>query len=329
MDKQYLIKLLNRYLQGKTTDEENKFLINYYNLFESVPKTEASISSEKKEELNNQMIEDLWQHIDAEETKDKKAIVINKWVTRMAAASILVAVCTMAVYFFPGHPASEKIAESRHFNTQKENRVIHLDDGSTVILSSGSKLSYPSSFKDLAKREVFLEGEAFFEISHHPSQLFIVHTGILETTVLGTAFNIKALQNGANIIITVKRGKVKVAERGKVVGLITKGQQIDYNKSKGSAVQKTANTDSAMTWKKQDLLLDDATVGEAAKLLEDKFDVNISFSDRQMETQRFTTVFLQNENLEQILKSICEFNGASYIYNKEKATVTISKIKPN
>ncbi len=88
------------------------------------------------------------------------------------------------------------------------------------------------------------------------------------------------------------------------------------------------NADSNMAWKKQDLLLDDVTVGEAAKLLEDKFDVNISVSDSEIETKRFTTVFLRTESLEQVLRSICEFNGALYEYNKEKAIVTISKIKP-
>lgn len=273
------------------------------------------------------MNENIWQNILREEQRNKKPIVISKWMIRMAAAAILIAVCTAAILFLANPPAKNQRVASL-LNQQKENRLVYLKDGSSIILSPGSQLNYPPSFNDLDKREVYLEGEAFFNISHHPSKRFIVHTKKLEITVLGTAFNIKAFPGNADITVTVSRGKVKISANDKNLGLITRGQQIIYDKSRGNSIQKTVNADSNLAWKKQDLLLDDVTVGEAVKLLEDKFDVNISVSDSEIETKRFTTVFLRTESLEQVLRSICEFNGALYEYNKEKAIVTISKIKP-
>jgi len=71
------------------------------------------------------------------------------------------------------------------------NRYITLPDGSTVILHAGSKLDYPVSFNGNT-REVNLIGEGYFDVQHDPARPFIIHTGHLKTTVLGTAFNIKA-----------------------------------------------------------------------------------------------------------------------------------------
>ena len=205
----------------------------------------------------------------------------------------------------------------------KENRVIFLPDGSTVILSPGSKLNYPSSFDGMEKREVFLEGQAFFDIKHNASRPFIVHTGKLATIVLGTAFNIKALPSETEITVTVKRGKVKVSDQDKILGVITPNQQITYNQRKVSSTVKVLDNDSYLDWKEQDLLFDNLTIAEAAKLLEERYKVKITISDQSISSQRFTTTFSKNESFEQILKSICIFNGVVYKYNKEKATAII------
>lgn len=79
-----------------------------------------------------------------------------------------------------------------------------------------------------------------------------------------------------------------------------------------------------LDWKEQDLLFADVTVAEATELLEERFNVKISFNDEIIKSNRFTTTLLKGESLEQVLKSICEFNSAAYQYDKENATVIIS-----
>lgn len=324
MDKHYFIELLHKHLEGKTTAEEEQFLVSYYDLFKAEPDVINVMSVDKKSKLKGEIKDRIWQNILEKEQPDKTSISINKWIIRMAAAAILIAVCITSILFLnKPSPKQQPVVSFR--NQQKENRVLYLQDGSTVILGAASKLKYPSSFDGLAKREVYLEGEAFFDITHDASKRFIVHTGKLEIAVLGTAFNIKSIPVEDDITVVVSRGRVKVSDEDKTIGLITKGHQVVYDKSTGNAIEKAVNADLKMNWKRQDLLIDDITVAEAAKLLEDRFDVNISFSDDQIKTKRFTTVFLSNESLEQILRSICEFNEASYKYNREKASVTISK----
>ena len=327
MDKHYFLELLHKYLKDEATNEEHQFLLSYYNLFQSEPDVLALLSQEKKEELKSQMHTTIWQNISRGEQLDENVKPIKRWSVRMiAAAAILLAICTIGIFFLRNESAKNQTVVAQ-VNQQKINRLVRLPDGSTVIVSSGSKLNYPSSFDGLARREVYLEGQAFFDIKHNASKPFIVHTGQLETTVLGTAFNIKAFPGDIDITVTVSRGKVKVSDQNKTLGIILPRQQITCNKQKANPTLKTVDADTYLDWKAQDLLFDDVTVAEAAELLEERFNVNITFSDQLIKSNRFTTTFLKGESLEQVLTSICEFNGAVYQYDKEKATVSISNSK--
>jgi transmembrane sensor len=231
--------------------------------------------------------------------------------------------------FFLFDNSTQKKASTGLAEQHKENRVIIIPDGSTVILSPGSKLNYPSSFDGLEKREVFLYGQAFFDIKHNPKRPFVVHTGRISTIVLGTAFNIRAIPSESEIIVTVKRGKVKVINDKISLGVITPNQQITFNKSKVSSNTKVVDTDSLIRWKDQDLFIDNLTISEVSKLLEERYSVKIIIEHESVGSERFTTTFTQNERLEQILKSICIFNDLVYEFNKEKTSVKINTQKLN
>jgi ferric-dicitrate binding protein FerR (iron transport regulator) len=324
MDKHYFLELLHKYLQGKATNEEQQFVLSYYNLFQSEPDVLALLTKEKKEELKNQIHSTIWQNISQHELPQKKVIPINRWFVRVAAAAILLAICSTGILFLHNDQSSKRQTFAGHANKQKENHLIRLPDGSTVIVNADSKLNYPSSFDGLTKREVYLEGQAYFDIKHNSSKPFIVHTGKLATTVLGTAFNVKAFPGDMDITVTVRRGKVKVSDQNRIVAIITPDQQIAYNKGKATASQKMVKAEIYLDWKEQDLLFADVTVAEATELLEERFNVKISFNDEIIKSNRFTTTLLKGESLEQVLKSICEFNSAAYQYDKENATVIIS-----
>lgn len=323
MDKIYFKKLLHKYLHGNLNDEERQFLISYYNLFQNEPDVMEVLNTEEKEELKNDIKSSIWNHILEKEQPGNKIKFIERRFVKLAAAAVVFIIFFASLFIFFNRPANNKAPASFALH-QKENRVIFLPDGSTVILSAGSKLNYPSSFDGLKKREVFLDGQAFFDIKHNASRPFIVYTGKLKTEVLGTAFDIKAIPGEADITVTVSRGKVKVMDEDKMLGIITPNQQITYSKEKVRAVTKIVNSDSLFNWKEQDLRCNDLTIAEAAELLEKRYNVKITISDQSITSQRFTTTFGKNDSFEQVLKSICVFNGLSYKYNKENATVVIS-----
>ena len=322
MDKQYFLGLLRKHLNGEATEAEQQFLVKYYDLFQAEPDIIALLSDEQKEALKNELKAAIWQNVDSE--YDRKIIPLKTWIIRIAAAAVVIGFCATGFLFLRNQPGkSPTPLYSAH--KQKTNLFLILPDGSRVIMSYGSKLSYASSFDGLAKREVYLEGQAFFDIKHKASQPFVVHTGKLLTTVLGTAFNIKALKCDKTITVTVTRGRVKVSDSNKLLGVITPNQQITYNKQQYKSAQSKIDANSCTAWTAlDDLYFEDVTVAEAAKLIEDRFKVKILFSDQLVNSKHFTSTFDKSASLEQELKSICIFNDAFYSYDKEKAIITIS-----
>lgn len=325
MDKHYFIKLLHKYQQGDLTKEEQQFLESYYNLFQNEPDVLETLSIEEKKEFENEIKGTIWDNISKAEQADQKIRFLNRRLIKMVAAAVIFMVFITSLFFlFNGSSKKQPNVSSILTVQHKENRVIFLPDGSTVILSPDSKLNYPSSFDGAEKREVFLEGQAFFDIKHNAARPFIVHTGKLKTIVLGTAFNIKAIPGEKEITVTVTRGKVKVSDHDKILGIITPNQQITYNKEKFSSTLKIVNNDSYLDWKNQDLFIDNFTLSEAAKLLEEQYKVKIIIKDSSIREQRFTATFTKGESFEREIKSICVFNGLNYIYNKEKSMVIIN-----
>lgn len=322
MDKQYFIELLHKYLKGKATKEEEEFLVSYYNLFQSEPDVVDLLSKEEREQLKSQIHDAVLQNISRIEQKDQKVLSIKKWFVRVAAAAVFLGLCATGIFFFRNETTKDNVGVGSA-GKQKENRLIRLPDGSTVVVYASSILNYPSSFDRLAKREVYLEGQAYFDIKPNPSQPFIVHTGNVKTVVLGTSFHVKAFPDDIDIAVTVIRGKVRVSDQNSTLGILIPNQQMIYNKQKSISTQNKVNAEIYLDWKEQDLLFDDVTLEEAAELLEERFNVHIQFYDTLIKSNRFTTTFAKGESFEQLLKSICEFNGAVYSYDKEKALVII------
>ncbi len=310
-------------MADKATKEERFFLLHYYEQFENEPTILALMDAEQKNRLKEEMAASIFERIGASQYHEQKVSIFWKtWSVKMAAAILLIALSVGLIYFSPFEATREKVA-SVHPDNNK-NRFIRLPDGSTVIVSVGSRLDYPSSFDGLAKREVYLEGQAYFDIRHDPDQPFIIHTGVLKTTVLGTAFNIRAWSFEDNVAVTVTRGKVKVGdELADSLGVVLAAQQLTYNKKKARAIQQTVTTEEVLVWKNEDLLLEDVTVAEAVELLGERFGVDIICEDDVVASQRFTTTFLKDEPLEQILNSIATFNDVVFFYESERATAII------
>lgn len=339
MDKNYFIKLLQNYQQKNLTKEEQQFLESYYDLFENEPDVLNILSIEEKNECKNELKASIERSISADDHSLPKIRFINRRFIKPAAAAAVFTGIILSLFFYRQsirHTSDNVYVAHTSINSKskvsgvyapiartKENRVIFLPDGSEVILSPGSKLNYPSSFDGMGTRQVFLDGQAFFDIKHNTSRPFIVHTGNLETIVLGTAFNIKAIHEEKEITVTVTRGKVKVTDQRKVLGTITPNQQITYNKENITSAMKVIDDNAYLDWKNEDLFIDNLTLSEAAKILEDKFKIKIIINDSSIREQRFTATFPKDEQLDQALKSISIFNNVVYTYNNDKSEVVI------
>jgi transmembrane sensor len=131
---------------------------------------------------------------------------------RSAAAVLLFVLGGYGVYhhFYAGRAAShDPLDWQEKYTARKTRSKMILADGSSVTLNADSRLKYPASF-DGPVREVYLTGEAFFDIQKDPEHPFIIHTDKMNIRVLGTAFNVKSYPGDASMETTLLQGSVEV-----------------------------------------------------------------------------------------------------------------------
>ncbi|WP_207534559.1 FecR family protein [Desertivirga arenae] len=209
---------------------------------------------------------------------------------RIAASFIIVAAAALLLY--KQKTAVKNLVEpAKYVTAAAENgkvRKLILDDGSVVWLNSGSRLRYPEKF-NRNKRELELEGEAFFEVFHDPKKPFIIHSGRVNTTVLGTSFNVKSYKNEYSQI-TVRTGKVAVSEdlqfnkkplNPKPV-MLTPAQQVTYSPGAKFVVKTNVSTDQFASWKDGDLVFTGKTLFEMKPVLERWYNVKITYENPQL-----------------------------------------------
>lgn len=155
---------------------------------------------------------------------------------RVVAAAAVVLIVT-GLFFFRSTVwnAISPVHQLESTTLHTERRQLELPDGTRVWLSPNSKLKYPDQFGE-GNRVVSLDGEAFFEVAHDARHPFIIHSGNVNTRVLGTSFNISAYPQQTEISVTLVTGKVAVAlkkEQGITAATITANQRISVNKTEG------------------------------------------------------------------------------------------------
>lgn len=203
-------------------------------------------------------------------------------------------------------------AKESFVQTKGRHQTISLPDGTMVTLNDGSKLEYPQVFNQ-SSRDVYLKGEAYFDVKHDAGKPFQVHTGKFVTRVLGTAFNIKAYDNDSRVSVTVARGKVQVQSDNakETLGVLSAGDQLVIDKTSSTTIHAKADVNKVMEWKSNDMIFDNATVDEAVIALGNRFAVTFIFEHEALRTCRFTANFAGDE-LHQSLDVICALINASW-----------------
>lgn len=246
------------------------------------------------------------------EREEKKPFKLN--FTWIGWAAVLLIAGFATFYFLKA--ATQKISAKAsvavvNVIAEAEHKKIVLPDGSTVILNNGAVLLYPQHF-DGNTREVTLKGEGYFDIVHQVSKPFIVHAGKVKTTVLGTAFNIKAIA-GQKVVITVTRGKVSVQDQQKLLGVLTPNQQLTFDEKRKMPSLTKVVSQKVVDWQAKDIFFEDITMKDAIDVLAKRFGTKINFVGDNGKNCRFTTTFQKGESLDEILQVITSFNNATYV----------------
>jgi transmembrane sensor len=183
----------------------------------------------------------------------------------------------------------------------KQSRLI-LSDGTTVWLNSKSQLKYPTDFADEAIREVFLEGEAFFEVTEDSTKPFIVRTSSASIKVLGTAFNVKSYSNDPFIETTLVKGKVSIStkqnKRDKEVVLLPHQQARIDKATRQIQLQKIIHTETYTSWTEGWIIFENEPFAKIKETLERWYNVTIVLEDQHSLSCTFSGKFKDKTLLE-------------------------------
>jgi transmembrane sensor len=274
------------------------------------------------------VVERVWQRIDTsvafENTHMRvsyKSHSLQWWV---AAASIALVVGFFIINRIGDIKTTTQIVANQERSNQIETtnttnapQIIQLPDGSKVFLEKGAKLHYPNTF-ETDKREVYLNGEAFFEIAHDAQRPFWVYANDIVTKVLGTSFRIKTDDNHKTIV-SVKTGKVSVFKLNKETKkventegvVLTPNLQVIYDAKEDKLKKDLVQAPAVLIVQNQNMTFDNADVSEVFKKLSATYGVDIIYDDVSLKKCTIVAKFNQ-ENLYERLSLICKILGARY-----------------
>ncbi|MBS1946609.1 MAG: FecR domain-containing protein [Bacteroidetes bacterium] len=204
---------------------------------------------------------------------------------------------------------------SKKTTERSEYKYLLLPDSTQVWLNASSTLEYPEKFSQ-GKREVSLSGEAYFDVKHADKVPFIIHTGDISTTVLGTAFNIKAYPGHKNIIVAVSRGKVKVSRDNKLLATLIKGQQLKVNSISGKIAPKNISATDVAAWQQGKMAYDDEVFEDVVSDMERVYNVTIHVKDENISNLKITTSFGREIGVEEALGILCRLTDTNLTESK-------------
>jgi len=348
MDNQLFLLLTVRKLSGEASEQDindlEKFFIEddvyekKYDLLKAHWENKNRVPTDIDTALQKIMVQIQNDKNESEEvnsisTSNKKSGVIKFLLGFSKVAAILI-VCLIGTYFIYQNATPDsfgKIASKETLRIQQTPKrgksTITLSDGTKVIMNADTRLKFPKHFTG-ATREVYLSGEAFFNVTHNAKMPFIIHTNEMNIKVLGTEFNVKSYPGDSTSETTLIRGLIEVTLKDRPddrIILKPKEKLIVSNmavEQSSSEIRKTypahsvellisslhyiSKSDSAVvetSWVDNKLVFQDESFGNLAADMGRKYDVDIQFSNDAIKDYRFTGIF-EKETITEALNAL-------------------------
>ena len=200
-----------------------------------------------------------------------------------------------------------KVPYGKRFN-------IVFSDGSKVYLNSGSFIKYPIKFIENKKREVFLEGEAFFDVAENKNDMFLVNSKGIKVEVYGTKFNVRNYTEDFNSDIVLVEGSVGINNSEILEQTILKpGFKGSVNKENFKVTTSKVNTKIYTSWIDGEVIFRNETFNQILKKLERLYNVTIINNKNKSSNELFNAAInVENENIEQVLEYFNKIYNIDY-----------------
>ncbi len=191
-----------------------------------------------------------------------------------------------------------------------------LSDGTRVAMNSGSSLRYPVRFAPFGKRQVFLEGEAYFEVTKDEKRPFVVNTDVFGVEVLGTQFDISSYPMDRRAHVVLVKGSVGLFKEGtdmdpKTNIVLEPGQKGEWDKEETGFDVSRVNTYQYVAWRQGELVFRDCPFDRMITILGRHYNVRMVNKNETLDTVIINASF-RKEALEDVLGYLNDILGISY-----------------
>lgn len=214
-----------------------------------------------------------------------------------------------------------KIPNGKTFN-------LTLSDGTHVYLNAGSTLRFPVNFIKGMKREVYLEGEAFFEVSKDKLHPFIVNANAINVKVLGTKFNVSSYAEDKEVSTVLVEGSVSLNNDAKPneKTMLIPGYKGVWSKTSDKISLEKVDTSLYTNWMKGELVFKNVAFQAIIKKLERTYNVKIINHDEELNHTEINASFNKNiENINSVMNAISSVRGFNYQITEDKSIIITKK----
>lgn len=337
---------MSRKMAGEATDTE---LQELEQLLRVQPEAQYTLElmaaiwkNERKEEEEPDVFDRYWPQLQAEtamQPEKGKMLLLRKRGLWLAAA--LTGVCLLIagwITWYSKGNSHPPLADNEVSTHEGSRTRVKLPDGTAVWLNGGSKLTYSDDMKHAATREVFLTGEACFDVAKDAGKPFIIHTLKMQVNVLGTVLNVRSYNNESRSEATLVSGKIEVLMKevpGQRIDLQPGEKLIIYNneskkKSKEAVIHySVANAgklpdDSALlaetSWIDNKLVFNDEKMPDILRKMEHWYNVSIEVNNEKINDCHFTGSF-QNESAAEALTAMQQIHHFQFTIKGNKIII--------
>lgn len=251
----------------------------------------------------------LFKKLEAEKRKENKPPFFKKFIKYAAVVAIILLGSGISYWYLQGNKQKEILVSVANNGNIKE---ITLPDGSKVWLNNSATLRYPQQFTE-KQRNVYLDGEAYFEVTKDQLKPFIVESSAMQVRVLGTKFNFKCDKSCAIAEASLIEGEIEVkGNRDEGMIILAPGQRAELNTINKRLTVKQVNTKMDAVWHDDFIPFEKADIFMIAKTLERFYHARIILSPDIQSDKTYSGVLKRKATIESVLRSLQNSIPISY-----------------
>ena len=262
--------------------------------------------------------------IDGDDSQPRRMQPLVRRLMRVAAAVAVVCLLGGMAWLYTGRMAKQEplLANSSIHVPVGQRAEITLSDGTRVWLNSNTTLRMATSHGNNS-RDIELNGEAYFEVTHDEHRPFVVHTGGHEVQVLGTKFNVYAYNDSREFSVRLYDGSVNVSDTRTKEHVLLVPNEKARMLADGRLVKTGFERSESLLWLDGIYYFDNLDYGSIFKKLQEYYRVRIDVRSPEVSRYRCTCKFRQEDGLRHIINILQSIHPFQYDWNEDTQTVTV------